>query len=127
MSESSPVADHCSTHALNDSKDADYSTPCDHIHDKACSHCEELKDVLQNVENFLIDVKFTEEELDDLRYDYHQAVQNIHTWKTHQLRSVRQDMARTDILDTLDESSLLVTQDWAMKFLPQKYRESQSD
>ena len=36
-------------------------------------------------------------------------------------------MARTDILDTLDESYLLVTQDWAMKFLPQKYRESQSD
>ena len=127
VSESSSVADHCSTYSLNDSNDAAYSTPCDHTHDKACSHCEELKDVLLNVEKFLNDVKLTEEELDDLRYDYHQAVQNIHAWKAHQLRSVRQDMARTDILDTLDESSVLVTQDWAMKFLPQKYRESQSD
>ncbi|XP_072025035.1 uncharacterized protein [Amphiura filiformis] len=32
-----------------------------------------------------------------------------------------------DILNVLDEKSLLITQDWAMKFFPRKYRESQSD
>ena len=125
--ESSPVADHCSTYSLNDSKDGAYKTPCDHAHDQACSHCEELKDVLLTIENYLNSIKLTEDERDDLRYDYHQAVQNIHAWKAHQLRSVRQDRARTDVLDALDEYSLLITQDWAMKFLPQKYRESQSD
>ena len=36
-------------------------------------------------------------------------------------------MARIDVLDQLDESSVMITQDWAMKFLPQKYRESQTD
>jgi hypothetical protein len=55
------------------------------------------------------------------------AVQEIQSWKAHQLRSVRQDKARSEILDALDESSVFITQDWAMKFLPQKYRESQSD
>ena len=77
MSESAPVADHCSTYSLNDSLDAAHSTPCDHTHDKACSHCEDLKDVLLNIETFLNDVKLSEE-LDDLRYDNHQAVQNIY-------------------------------------------------
>lgn len=69
----------------------------------------------------------TEDELDHLRYTYHMTEGAIQSWKTHQLRSVRQDRARMDILDTLDDSSVLITQDWAMKFLPQKYRESQSD
>jgi len=36
-------------------------------------------------------------------------------------------MARLDALKHLDESSILMTQDWAMKFLPQKFRESQTD
>ena len=31
------------------------------------------------------------------------------------------------MLDALDEFSVLLIQDWAMKFLPRKYRESQSD
>ena len=36
-------------------------------------------------------------------------------------------MARVDVLEQLDDSSVMITQDWAMKFLPQKYRESHSD
>jgi len=72
-------------------------------------------------------MKITEDELDDLRYTYHVAAEAIQSWKAHQLRSVRQDTARTDVLDSLDDSSVFITQDWAMKFLPQKYRESQSD
>ena len=47
--------------------------------------------------------------------------------EAHQLRSVRQDQARIDCLNLLDDASVLVTQDWAMKFLPTKYRESQSN
>ena len=127
MTESSPVADHCSTHSLNDSKDAEYKTPCNHTHDRVCSSCEELKEVLLSIKNVLNEVKGNEDELEDLKYDHNHAVQEIQSWKAHQLRSVRQDKARSEILDALDESSVFITQDWAMKFLPQKYRESQSD
>ena len=127
MTESSPVADHCSTYSLNDSKDAEYKTPCNHTHDRVCSSCEELKEVLLSIKNVLNEVKGNEDELEDLKYDHNHAVQEIQSWKAHQLRSVRQDKARSEILDALDESSVFITQDWAMKFLPQKYRESQSD
>ena len=44
-----------------------------------------------------------------------------------QLRTVRQDKARLEILENLDYGSVFLKQDWTMKFLPRNYRESQSD
>ena len=40
---------------------------------------------------------------------------------------VRQDQSRLDVLKRLNENTVLVVNDWAMKFLPQLYRESQQD
>ena len=52
-------------------------------------------------------------------YSFQQAYPAIEAWKAHQLRSIQQDKARLNIIDTLAESSVLITQDWAMKFLPE--------
>ena len=113
---------------MNDSKENVFKTKCDHSHTESCSKCEDLKDVLHSIESSLDQLTvITENEQDSLSYTYHSAVQDIQAWKAHQLRSVRQDEARTCILDDLDEASVHITQDWAMKFLPQKYRETQSD
>ena len=49
------------------------------------------------------------------------------SWKCHVLRSASQDQARIDALEKLDDNTVLIINDWAMKFLPQKYRESQTD
>ena len=68
-----------------------------------------------------------EDTRDELVFVFDQATNNILAWKVHLLRSVNQDKACLDILDALDESSVLLQQDWAMKFLARKYRESQSD
>ena len=69
----------------------------------------------------------SEDTRDDLLFVFDQAKNNILAWKAHPLRSVNQDEARLDVLDALDESSVLLLQEWVMKFLPRKYRESQSD
>ncbi|KAK3738101.1 hypothetical protein QZH41_013835, partial [Actinostola sp. cb2023] len=129
VSSSSAVADHCSTYALSDVKESRFSSSCNHVHDKTCSQCEDLTHVLRDTQAVLVkdDVTLEEDELVDLRYTCQQAVQDIHSWKAHQLRSTRQDMARLDVLKSLDASSVLITNDWAMKFLPQKYRESQAE
>lgn len=68
-----------------------------------------------------------EDDRDEAFYLYQSATQAIHAWKCHLLRNVRQDQARLDALDLLDERTVLLVNDWAMKFIPQKYRESQSD
>ena len=41
------------------------------------------------------------------------------------MRTVRQNQARIDIFELLNEEKVLVVFDWPMKFLPQMYRESQ--
>ena len=82
---------------------------------------------IQDIKIVLDDAKLHDEERDNLTYIYRQALQAIDAWKAHQLRTTQQDKARTDILDKLDNSTALITLDWAMKFLPQKYRETQAD
>ena len=56
-----------------------------------------------------------------------QSKKHIEAWKARILRFINQDQARLDILKSLDNSSVLVVLDWAMKFIPRKYRESQAD
>lgn len=56
-----------------------------------------------------------------------QAKQHIWAWKAHLLCCVNQDEARIKVIDAVDENSVLLVQDWAMKFLPRKFRESQGD
>ena len=64
---------------------------------------------------------------EELSFSVRKAKTNILAWKAHILRSINQDSSRIDILELLDESSALVVQDWAMKYLPRKYRESPID
>ena len=51
----------------------------------------------------------------------------IQSWKCHLLRSTHQHQARLDVIDALDSETVFVVNDWAMKFLPQRYRESRTD
>lgn len=47
--------------------------------------------------------------------------------KSHLMRSKNQEEARTKLLDEMTESDVIITCDWAMKFLPRKFREGQTD
>ena len=129
VSPSSTVEDHCSAFALSDAKEPLFISPCDHDYDDTCSQCEELKTTMSNIQEYLerADVGLPDEESEGLRHMTDQAVQNVLSWKANQLRNKRQDMDRIAVIYHLDTSSVMITQDWAMKFLPQKYRESQTD
>ena len=123
----SHVPDHCSIHALSDPKEGCLRVACDHSHDKCCPSCDQLKSVMMEIESSLRSSELRDEDRDDLMYTLQQAYQAIESWKAHQLRSIQQDKARTSLLENLQTSSVLITQDWAMKFPPQKYRETQAD
>lgn len=51
----------------------------------------------------------------------------INELKAHLIRSKNQDGARRDITANLTEGDLFLIADWAMKFLPRKFREGQTD
>ena len=125
VTEASFVADHCTSHALSDPENHHFRHSCSHPRSLACSSCEGLKSVLSSIETALHDKATTlsDEERDDMMYAYQQALQAIQAWKAHQLRSLQQDKCHVDILRDLKSTEVLITQDWAMKFLPQKYRD----
>jgi hypothetical protein len=63
---------------------------------------------------------------DDLLHDLQQTSEDVFSWKRHILRTLNQDRAKEEILKNLDENTVLIVMDWAMKFLPTRYCEKQS-
>ena len=128
----SPCADHCRVFALSDPSDEAFKQECGHQHNLQCDMCEGLKLVVEEIELSLQNEKgtlcfYSTEQREDLLYDFLQAKKHIFDWKAHILRSENQDQAKQDVLRSLDETSALITMDWAMKFQCQKYREKQSE
>ena len=62
------------------------------------------------------------------KWDLDHAVSSIDAWKAHYfiLRTFQQDQARQDTLDWLDDQTIVVINDWAMKLFPICFRERQS-
>jgi hypothetical protein len=101
---------------------------CKHKHDRRCEHCEALDNVIDQVGILIGKTSFpSSDDLDEALYIHGTAKCAIQSWKCHQLRSVRQDQARHVIMNSINNNAVLIINDWAMKFIPQMYRESQSD
>jgi hypothetical protein len=127
LSQASNVADHCTLYALSDLKEQSLKSKCSHPHDQSCQRCDQLSSAISELESLVPPKDMRPEDQDDMLYKFRQAAQDINAWKAHILRSMQQDKARTNLFDELDDKSIFITQDWAMKFLPSKYREAQTD
>ena len=116
------VADHPTRYALSDSTDPSFKSTCSHDHDLLCQRCQDLKDVLSDINTAIQRCQFEQEyDKEDVLYTFQEAVRAIQLWKSHQLRLLNQDAARTDCIDCLNDNSVLLIQDWAMNFLPRQY------
>ena len=62
-----------------------------------------------------------------LSHEYKLSVASIQEWKAHLLHTVNQEEGKQYALSQLDSASCLIVMDWAMKYLPQRYRERMSD
>ena len=70
---------------------------------------------------------FSPDKREELQHDLSCAAPSIEDWKAHVLRSVHQDGAKSEIIDNLKPSQMLLIMDWAMKFIPTSFREMQRD
>ena len=127
ISSSSRIPDHCRPYALSHASDPDYLQSCKHKHDLICDRCNLFPAAVHEMESVLDEGDIPLDEKEEMKFIVTQAKKNIEAWKAHLLRSINQDQARLDILDKLDDTSVLVILDWAMKFIPRRYRESQAD
>ena len=121
------MPDHCKSYSLSVESDSDFTTTCNQQHDSVCERCNLFPTVLREVEMQLGKAKVACDVKEEMKFVLTQAKKSIEAWKAHIIQSVNQDAARLDILYALDDTSVLVVLDWAMKFIPRTYRESQAD
>ena len=114
VSKQSNIPDHCRAYALSDPKDKDYQMTCPHDHLENCDRCELLASVLADIHDALEKMSnrnVSRDVIEELTFVKGQAKQNILAWKAHLLRCVNRDEARLEVINALDESSLLPVQD----------------
>ncbi|XP_056021489.1 uncharacterized protein LOC125666969 isoform X2 [Ostrea edulis] len=124
IAKESLIPDQCISHALS-VQGQSFTEACHHGHSSICQDCEKMDMTLKQIQRLAEEQIWKNKEATMFVVD--EAVSAIHKWKAHILRSKNQERARTCIIDKMTEGGVLVTCDWAMKFLPRKYREGQID
>ena len=66
------------------------------------------------------------EQRENVLFDFGRAPSDILQWKVHIVRSINQEEATQDALESEDPQSAILIMDWAMKFLQINIREKQS-
>ncbi|XP_052696065.1 uncharacterized protein LOC128174590 [Crassostrea angulata] len=122
-------SDHCINHALSDPLDIHFQQACtDHQHDVGCDRCQLLPKAVLNLKEILSNLSdLSPNTREELFMDIDAAVTKILQWKSHIIRTINQDTARTHTLKDLQPGDILIIMDLAMKFLPITFREKQSD
>ena len=125
------VADGCSHHclqyALSDPKSDTFSSKCNHNHILHCERCSALDLVMNNIKEKIMSSTLSQDEKERMMYEFDIAKSDIEAWKAHIARTSNQECAKHDVLNNLNDSSVLLVMDWAMKFLPMRFREQMSD
>lgn len=123
-----PCADHCTIFALSDPVEEKFSADCSHAHSQVCPECKGIADVPKTIEDTIGNgsLDLTEKQKERARWDLDHAMSSIDAWKAHLLRTFQQDQARQDTLDQLDYQTIMVINDRAIKLLPMRFRETQS-
>lgn len=121
LTTTSTCFNHCIQYALSDKL-------CNHEHSETCLSCEDLNNTMEALGDMCETLAFSNEQTkEEVEYDIKQSNEKLINWRNHIVRSVNQDKCKTDILKNLKEHQVLLVADWAMKFLPQNFRETQSD
>lgn len=109
--------DHCTGSSLSDPHNDAFAQHCDHTHDMSCPSCSQLDEVLSNIMKMINSPKLTltDEQQSRITFGVTHAMEAIANSKAHMLRTVNQEQAKEETLGALNDQSVLVIMDWAMK------------
>jgi len=82
---------------------------------------------LEKIAQNLDEVDITEDQRPGIKFQNKECIRAILAWRAHLIRSVTQEEAKQDALVQPDQEKCLIIIDWAMKYLPQHYRERMSE
>lgn len=83
--------------------------------------------MLEEITNKLEEASISEDHKARMKFESRESTRAVQAWKAHLARSVTQEEAKQDALSQLDDETCLIVVDWAMKYLPQRYREQMSE
>ena len=91
-------------------------------HNSVCYGCLNQVNTFATIRDFLM-------KMEDqwLQHKFELAVKDVLEYKKHIVRAIHQDRAKADLMERLSTEEVLLIFDYAMKFLPQKFREAQTD
>ncbi|KAK3736988.1 hypothetical protein QZH41_015633, partial [Actinostola sp. cb2023] len=104
VSRADRCADHCSIYAMSIA-DAEFHGKCAHDHLITCDRCEDLKNAIVELQLSLSssNINYSSSDVqEELQYDVDMAALKIEEWKAHVLRANHQDVAKSDIIDSLN-------------------------
>ena len=130
VSKDERCADHCTVYALSSPTDLSFKAMCSHVHDIRCDACRGIETVIKEIGTKLNGQSSPNDDVvttRKLQFEHSKAKEAIDSWKAHNLRAVNQDLAKQDVLRKLNGNNCLIVMDWAMKFLPVRYREQMRD
>lgn len=123
----SNVWNHCATFGVSNMSIAEFQNVCHHEHNKWCSTCEGLFQLLDEIE-ITLEKNVNENEIDQIMFDFARYKDNVENWVKQNLQNCIQEPSKISAFDEIkdNENSAVLIRDWAMKFLPQKFHENQS-
>ncbi|XP_062603058.1 uncharacterized protein LOC134264790 [Saccostrea cucullata] len=124
LAKQTDVLQHCLGFALS-APGCEFRHHCPHMHNHHCQSCIELDRTLQKIHQVVEGRQVNNK--DALMFKVEKAIEDIKELQKHIVRSKNQELARKNIADSLETNSAMITTDWAMKFLPRRYREGQQD
>ncbi|CAF1103379.1 unnamed protein product [Didymodactylos carnosus] len=127
ISQELTVADHCINYSLSSLTDGDFAEKCNHKHNDRCNECENLAATLEIIENEIKNLVDDRELVDRALARLRISSDAIDAWKAHLLRSVNQGLCRQELVYNLQDDTVFVYMNWAIKWLPEKYREPQEN
>jgi len=121
--------DHCTKFSLSDPQNDVFTRECNHSHNTTCTSCCQLDEVLRDIMSMFNfpRLHLTDQQQNQVMFDVNHAVETINVWKAHLLWTVNQEQAKQEALSVLNEEAVLIVMDWAIKYLPRRYREQMSD
>ena len=131
LSWESHILSHCVTCAVSDPNDARFQRNCmftNEISEK-CRKCELIHEIFDVFEGLLDQYKteMTPHQAAIISRQISDAQVAICAYQTHLVKTFTQDTVWQNLFEKCDPTVAFMTMDWAMKFIPRRYREKQSE
>ncbi|GMT10256.1 hypothetical protein PFISCL1PPCAC_1553, partial [Pristionchus fissidentatus] len=134
LKKESRISDHCMFWALSDPNNAHFKMEHKgHEHKQRCTECKNIEHTIDELRTLICDVgsekKLSVDEkrkMEAYAHEFELRATSLHELKAHLVRSEYASMDKERIMDNRKEDEAMIILDYAQRWDPERYRETQS-